>query len=205
MIEISEDMDTAIHNLSEILGDYQGYLTNSTIAHIVLNLKISPPGLLIQGELISNYGVGNLHSKEYPMTGYSTSVPHSVYPIYSSMMSGGTTYRVTGLQLRDIIVSPLLRMSQGVDLAIDLAIKFLYLNLYSFYLQMLALTQQGQPISYTTVEIQDIITNIRWIAFQLECSSNPIGLYPLIELLRELDRTVSFIKSQSSSFFEYTL
>lgn len=193
-------MKSCAFNLGEVIGDYAGRLTSSTISVALKDLTIIPPGLLVAGETIKAYGLQNSGKIPFTYTDYKANIPYTAFEVYSRLAQGGKDLLFhTGVYSEEVLSPLLLRMS-ALPLELKLATQSVYVTAYTLYIDLLTHLREGCPISFTKTDIKDFIYNMDWLYNQVSCLNNVSSHIEFLDVLNLLMRSVAFCKEYDSIF-----
>ncbi len=198
--QIPTDLVNSIMNLGEILGDYGGRLTPSTISVALKDLDIIPPGIMSSGETIKAYGLENSGKMPFLYTDYIVRIPYSTYEVYSRLQQGGKDLVLQSDLYSGEIVSPLLIEMDVLPWELKLATQALYVETYTMYIDLLTFTRGGCPISYTRMDVEDFLHNIDWLCNQISCLEGVSSYIPIMDTLSLLRRSIAFCKEYTAIF-----
>lgn len=175
------------YNLSAILADIDGYIP-SNVAKQLSTISMVSPGILIVSGGSSTVNVGVLPEERFysEVSGYAYSVYLSCTTMDLSIVNPGSA--------KDY--SKLISLSTDLSPEIRDAIYCVYLESFALYLELVNLTSVMELISRS--DITRMCNNIEWISTTLELVDSPN--YELIEVLRDLERTLLYVASLSHIF-----
>lgn len=174
------------YNLSAILGDIDGYIP-SNVAKQVSSLPVVSPGIIMNGDYTP------VSSPVLPTEVFSKEISGYAYDIYLMCSSMNLTIISPG-SLEDY--SPLIKLSTDMLPSIKDALYAIYLECFALYTELVHLNNRMELI--TRNDISRVCSNISWVSASIEETQNPP--YYLISVLRDLERTLLYVKTITPIF-----
>lgn len=192
---LREPLYTLCYNLSSMLGDDGGKINPTNIKQITKGLNITFPGVVLLGEVTpsSPTEVDQYIEEVY----YINEVSNRAYELYVKYTNNDSSVTLVD-NFDTTINSPMLMLSSNSEPTHRSAISALYLDCMVLYHEMLEATPENGLETVTLQDLFRIDNNIRWLTQELE--RKLYKNYELIEVLRELQLTLMFVRSVSSLF-----
>lgn len=185
--EIFDYLYIPLYNISAILGDIQGNMSDNARKVIVKYVNLKSPGVMtdIPDEILTEE---TEYSDILGPEMFYVEVPRPVYLMYDQMK-----YRpVFSYGRKD---SPLINNLSGTDDSTKSSVCLVYLSTIYLYSDLLEYSEVGK-INMTRQDIKNIESNIRWITPRLD----PEIHYNLITPLRELQKILQEISNLTFLF-----
>lgn len=190
-IRLSEHISNSCYNLSAILADVDGKVTQSMVRLMMRGLEITPPGILVAGQ----------YKFETPEPGlfeqaYRKDISTYAYLLYSELRKGNTDLMI--VDGGKAVISSLIEISHKEVPQLRNMMSCLYLELLAIYFDLLEATYESGMKRIGVPDLDRVLNNLRWISNIIEDStSRP---YTLIEIIRDCQRVVAEIRSKKILF-----
>lgn len=191
-VSVSSYLSDPCYNLSAILGDTNSLIPPNAVNQLLKSLTIISPGIVLMGEDVNKSNIDNI----IPSEEFMGDICEYAFEIYNLFLIGDTTV-VSSTSVSDY--SPLLKLSTSLSPNIRNAISSIYLESLSLYKEVLSVTSIDRMKSVTLKDLGRIDNNIRWTSDIIE-NLTLTKHYELLSVLRDLQRTVSYVGSITSIF-----
>lgn len=181
------------YNLSSVLGDLDGKLNPTTTKQVISSVTIVAPGIVLSGYTDASE---DIEDEFLGKDTYINEVTTSAYNLYSKFVSNDPSVVILGSS-NTHVTSPLINLSLNQAPLVKTAICSLYVDTMALYLELLN-SDSTKNIPITKQDLQRMDGNIRWITANLE--DTEYRSYDLIEVIRELQRNLMFIRSINQIF-----
>ncbi len=177
------------YNLSAMLGDKDGFMPVSCADKIISSIALTPPGI------VSISIVADEVSSAIPKEEYIRDISSQSFTLFNEIVNGVSKALYPDLGTR---VSPILEELHRLSPALRTAISVLYLESFVIYYDLLSATTYTGMANMNRADLDRILNNIRWISNTLEDNLN--GMYDLIAMIRDLYRTITYVRSLNILF-----
>lgn len=186
---------TACFNLSAILGDDGGKITKSTMQRLTDTTLVVAPG-----RLVLNDGMSLDSNDRYYITSEVLSLDLSVrgFVVYGQFKDKDSGVLADLNSFNSEERSPLLSLTSGYPPSLRSVINVLFCELFGLYQELIFSSPTRGLNTITRSELDRVITNMRWLSSKMEYL--PKVDYDLIEVIRDIQKVVMYVRSQTSLF-----
>jgi hypothetical protein len=191
---VQSSLGDVLYNLSYILTDSNGLISDSDARYILNNLQVSSTGM-IQSDIPSPIHAGDVQLSQdifNPITSNRCADKFSLLSLSDSLVVYRTEYPV------DKPSSPILDASRNLPSTAESMICYLYMEMYSLYTALVEF-RQGDVFSVTDVELSTIMSNTRAVSTALGNVGDDSVVYPLLDILRYIQRAILLVKYNMST------
>lgn len=192
------NLGDVLYNLSYVLSDNDdGLMPDSNAKYIIDNLQVSPIGM-VQSNVPSpiHPSDATLFQDVFnPITSARCTDLFSLLLISDSSIVYRSEYPV------DKPTSPILDVSADIPSTVESMLCYLYMEMYSLYTALVE-HQSGNTFVITDVELSTIMSNTRAISTALGNVTNDSIVYPLLDILRYVQRAILLVKYYMPTILE---
>lgn len=186
---VQNSLGDVLYNLSYVLADSNGLISDSNARYVLNNLLVSSTGI-VQTEILSPTHSGDSRLSQdifNPVTSNRCADMFSRLALSDSLVVYRTEYPV------DKPSSPILNLSKDLPSSIESMMCYLYMEMYSLYTALVEF-RQGDTFVVTDVELSSIMSNTRAMSTALGNMNNDSVVYPLLDILRYIQRAILLVK-----------
>jgi len=181
------------YNLSAILGDTEGYIPRSTCKSALRDYTLIPPGVVVNTRIDL--------TKAFLESSFIGEVSSKSVEVHSKLLKNDPMIVLPSMTSYVVSDSPLLRYSHALGGLDRVWCNVLYIEALSIYGELKTSTLSSIMQGVTKFDLSRIDHNIRVVTQSLEYRNGKLPI-ELIHVLRDLQRTVAYVKRMDFLFLD---